>query len=191
VQVTSHVTGLLWMDAMRKRSTSISTLTIRNIEGFVKLKVYEPHYLWYNKAMETDVISVPKTLPPVRHKARLVASGTWVQRRYDDGTELVGLALVGRLDRWHFGVREVHILESDGRPYVHLGRVAPADRVLEVHVESAAPVEIADGIANFVRHLDREGRAVVLKTDDDEIRAVERTVLCRWRLWHWIRRMPG
>jgi len=139
--------------------------------------------------MESQDILAIGIVPPVRHQARLIRTGTWVQRRYDDGTELTGLALVGRLDRWRFGVREVHRLEDDGRPYTYCGVVPAAERTLEVYLGSTAPPEIVDRVAAVVRHLDREGRQVRLVVDGEAERAVEHTVLWRWRFWRWVRRM--
>jgi hypothetical protein len=52
-------------------------------------------------------------------------------------------------------------------------------------------VEVGERVVVFMKAMDREGRPVVLKMDDDELVAVERAVLWRWRLWSWIRRMLG
>ncbi len=146
--------------------------------------------------MKTLVISPIRPLVEIRplkvlsphHRARLVRVGTWVQKSYADKTELVGLALVGTFDRWAFGVREVHHLDADGPPYRYCGMIPASEQNLEVYVESAAPVEIGERIVAFMKEMDREGRPVVLKMDDDGVRALEIAVMWRWRLWRWLRR---
>ena len=110
-----------------------------------------------------------------------------MQEHYDDGTELTGVVVLGRFDGWRFSAREVTLLEPDGRPFIYLGRIPPAQQFLAVAVEEAAPVEIASRIATFVQGVDRQHRRVELRHDDDAVRQVERWVLWRWRAWHWLR----
>lgn len=131
----------------------------------------------------------PKKVLPRRYRVRLIRRGRWVQARYDDGSELTGVAVLAKFDRWLFGTREVTILEDDGRPFTLHGHIPPAQQFLEVAVEVAAPSEVTDRIAAFVQRVDPQHRRVELRHDDEAVRQVEQQVLWRWRLWHWLRRV--
>jgi len=84
-------------------------------------------------------------------------------------------------------MREVSLLEADGQPYFHVGRIPPAQQYLEVAVEASAPIEVCDRIATFVRRVDPLHRRVELRHDDVVVKQVEQSLLIRWKLLRWIR----
>jgi hypothetical protein len=120
---------------------------------------------------------------------RTLGGGPYVELDYADGMRLVGRVGLFELGGVRFGTRTRTLLEADGRPCLHLGRVPISSQVLDLAVAPGADAVIAARIADLVRLEEAGGLGRDVVVGGTELRWVEDRVLLRHRVARGLRRV--